>query len=116
MTDEKRACIAAIAYVAISHNTSNAIYDYHRSIYVNLGIQCNGSLFNVYDYDRSGYLGGYLPNIFDYPSGYYIQLSINGRNFTGFDYETSTYYNGFVNGRSISVYDYEHNQYYLFGM
>lgn len=36
---------------------------------------------SIYDFDRKGYLMGMAPNLYDYPSGAYINVNVNGKVF-----------------------------------
>lgn len=116
MIDNKRRDIAAIAYVLISRRMINGIFDYPNYMHTNLLIQVNGKSISVFDYSRNNYIGGYLPNLFDYSTASYIILNIIGNSFNGFDYQSSSYFNGSVNSNYVQIFDYQKEIYYHYSV
>ena len=68
--------------------------------------------YNIYDYSRGGYIQGSLDQVYDYVSGSYISLHVNGNTFNGYDYERGFYFNGQISNGGISFFDYEMALYY----
>lgn len=115
MTHEKRVCVAA-AVALIRNGWAGNVYDYGRGKYVMITSSISGRDISIYDFDRNGYLTGMVPNLYDYPSGAYINVNVNGDQFNGFDYQTSRWFNGSVNGSMVLVFDGEVGRYFNYGV
>lgn len=115
MEHSKRRAIAYIVGRIISRKASGAVLDYENSNYFNFGGNVEDPI-SVFDYSRSSYLTGNKSSIFDYKSGQYITLKIEGTNFSGFDYESGKYYSGSVHLNSISFFDYDESAYFNFSI
>lgn len=117
MKNEKHIVIAAIA-AQQQGRVVNHVYDYNRSMYV--PVHFNSAIgskhINMFDYGRNSYVVGNLPSIYDYGSGSYINIRINGNKFNGYDYETNYYFSGSVNGGMVNIYDYQYGKYFNFGV
>lgn len=107
MTDEKKALIAFIA--ALSHNRKNnrrivAVYDYARNKYCHFTDSGSHNQLHIYDFNRSSFITGTLPNIYDYASNSYINVEIRNNTFSGYDYETSQFFSGTIYDTIVSLY------------
>jgi hypothetical protein len=108
----------AVSYIAgrlISGSNSCSVFDPIHSAYFNY----SGTVFNninIYDYTRSSYLTGDSNSIYDYGTGQYISLKIQGHQFSGYDYETCCYFKGSVNGNKINFYDYADGTHNIFSL
>lgn len=115
MEDYKRACVAAVAAAIFSRRNISSVYDYGMGQYHMYSSNYNGSQISIYDYSRGGYMQGNTEQVYDYVSGSYVSLRINGSAFNGYDYESGYYFNGHLSGNSITFYDYEVGQYFNYG-
>lgn len=117
MTNEKHIAIAAIVAQQQGRAVSN-VFDYDQSKYVLVHFTSTRSskYIHMFDYGRNSYVVGTLPTIFDYGSGTYINLNINGNRFDGFDYETGAYFNGMINNRMVNIYDFQHGRSFNYGV
>ena len=117
MKIQKHIVIAAIAAHQQGRNV-NHVYDYGRSKYVPVSFSsaAGSKYINMYDYGRNSYVAGTLPSIYDYATGAYINIRINGNRFNGYDYESNYYFSGSVNGGMVTIYDYQYGKYFNFGV
>lgn len=114
MEDRKRACIAMLSKILVGKNEQlRSVYDYKRSRYC-MYSSSRSSIGNIsiYDYDRSGYLQGRNNMFYDFPSGNYIQMRLQGNQINGYDYSSGYYFVVVVNQNSVSIYDYERSNYF----
>ena len=73
MTDEKRRCLVFL-YASIIRPTKSYrnVYDYQQGQYHFYRMtRRNGDNIMVFDYTRRSYMGGNLPNIYDYKESYH---------------------------------------------
>lgn len=117
MKSEKHIVIAAIA-AQQQGQVVNHVYDYSQRKYVlvNFTSPIGSNYINMFDYGRNSYVVGTLPSIYDYGSGSYINMNIEGNRFNGYDYESGSYFNGFVNGGMVTIFDYQQGRYFNFGI
>lgn len=117
MNIQKHIAIAAIVAKQQGRDVRH-VYDYNQSKYVLVHFNSTSghNHINMFDYDRSSYVVGTLPTIFDYGSGTYINLNINGNRFSGFDYETGSHFNGMINGGMVNIYDFQSGRYFNYGV
>lgn len=117
MNVQKHIAIAAIVAKQQGRDVRH-VYDYNQSKYVLVHFNSTSgpNHVNLFDYDRSSYVTGTLPTIFDYGSGTYINLNINGNRFNGFDYETGSHFNGMINGNMVNIFDFQHGRYFNYGV
>lgn len=116
MVDEVRRCVAVVAYAMVNHRTPMSVFDFKRGGYHQVGVTYRGNFISIFDYGRSNYLSGYLPNLFDYYTAAYINLNVNGNTVNGFDYYTTSYFNITVNGNSVTIFDYQWSQYFMYSV
>lgn len=103
MTNEKKAAIAFI--VALSRrNGISAVYDYSRNKYCSYTSSGSRNQIQIFDYDRHNFIGGLLPNVYDYASNSYININVRNNTFSGFDYETSQFFSGTICDTMVSLY------------
>lgn len=116
MTDGKRRCLAFIAVCIVRSSLHyRNVYDHVNKRYSFFAVtRRSDNDIMVFDYDRRNYMGGELPNIYDYHSSSFVQLAINGTEIRVFDYEHGYHLNGNVSGKSINIYDYETGRYYSY--
>ena len=116
MTDNQRACIAAIVASLIHKKTVSSVYSYDLGKYVSVSVQVNDTSVSVFDYSRSchitgnGARGNY--SLFDYGTSRHITFKIDEKKFNGYDYDCNSHYSGSINGNSVSIYDYNDSQYH----
>jgi hypothetical protein len=109
----------AVAYIAgrlVSGADSGAVYDYSEGRYVNFSGQVTPQNVNVYDYDEGNFVGGNPASLYHYGDGQYIQLNVNGPQFSGYDFGSGQHFSGNVNARNVTVYDYEHGNYFNYSI
>ena len=113
MTNEKRRCLAFL-YASILRPTKNYrnVYDYQQGQYHFYRVtRRDEKSIMVFDYSRSAYMGGNLPNIFDYHSASYISFQEMKPEIKCFDYERSNYVRGQMTASIVSLFDYETGTY-----
>lgn len=117
MKNEKHIVIAAIAAQQQGRVVSH-IYDYSQSKYVlvNFSSPIGSKHIHMFDYGRNSYVVGTLPSVFDYASGSYINIHIEGNRFNGYDYESNSHFSGSVNGGMVNIFDYQQGKYFNFGV
>lgn len=115
MNSNTRACIAYITGSLHGRNASS-VYDYSQSRHISVSGTVSESSINVYDYDRGCHISGSPSSLYDYGNSAYIQLNMNGIQFSGYDYDSGNHYSGTVNGGSVSIYDYETSQHYSYSV
>ena len=103
MTNEKKAAVVFIVASRLK-NRVTAVYDYGRSKYCTFSDHSIGNNLNIYDQERNSFIGGNLPNAYDYASSSYINIVIRNNYFSGYDYETSKYFSGNVYDTLVSLY------------
>ena len=81
-----------------------------------MSVSHTGNFLSVYDYQRSNYLSGYLPNLFDYSTASYVNMMMSGNTINGFDYHTATYFSVTVNAGNVTIFDYQMAQYYMYSV
>lgn len=113
MSDEKRACVAAIA-ATLNGNFVQSLYDYGVGRYRTMNITKTGNFIQLYDFSRNSFMSGTLPNLYDYKTASFVQLNLNGNQINGFDYKTSNFFNGSIYGRMVSIYDFQTSRYYSY--
>ncbi len=116
MTNEKRRCLAFL-YASIIRPTKSYrnVYDYHQGQYHFYRVTSrNEKSIMVFDYSRGNYMGGNLPNIFDYTSATYIVFQQMKPEIKCFDYEHSSFLRGQMTASIVSLYDYETGLYYKY--
>lgn len=109
----------AVAYIAgrlVSGSDSGAVYDYSEGRYVNIGGQVTARNVNVYDYEQRCYVAGTPNSLYHYGDGQFIQIDVNGPQFTGFDYGSGQHFSGSVQTRSVNLYDYEQGSYFNYSI
>lgn len=117
MKIQKHIVIAAIAAQQQGRSV-NHVYDYGQGKYVPVRFSSaiGSKHIKMYDCSRNSYIAGTLPSIYDYSSGSYINIRINGNRFNGYDYESNYYFTGSVNGGMVTIYDYQYGKYFNFGV
>lgn len=116
MTDEKRRCLAYLyASIIRPTKTYRNVYDSDTGQYYffNATRKTNQSIM-VFDYSRGGYMGGNLPNIYDYNSGSYISINQIGPNIQCFDYERGHHIRGKMTASVVTLFDYETGSYHKY--
>ena len=109
----------AVAYIAgrlVTNSDSAAIYDASEGRFVNFSGQVTPQNVNIYDYDERCFIGGTPSSLFHYGDSQFIQLNINGRQFSGFDFGSAQHFSGSVQARNVTVYDYEHGNYFNYSI
>lgn len=114
MSDDKRACVAAIV-VTINGIRVQSLYDYNYNSVKVYSIAKSGNNIQIYDLTRNSYMAGFMPNFYDYKTSSYVQVNVNGNVFSGFDYQTSTFFNGYILGKTISIFDGQTSKSYAYG-
>ncbi len=116
MTDQKRRCFAFLyASILRPTKTYRNVYDYQQGEYYFYRVtRKSEESIMVFDYSRSGYMGGSLPNIFDYESASYISFQNIKPEFRCFDYERGNYLRGQMIASVVSIYDFETGNYYRY--
>lgn len=99
--------IAYLAQRVISEKDLSAIYDYDSGSYYQFSGDVSRARVNIYDYDRSCFLGGDPPSLYDYGEGNFFEFKIEGNRVNGYDYESGSFFEATVSDRNVSVYDYE---------
>jgi len=107
MNASLRACIASIAARATDHTMNSSVYDHSQGKHVHVSGDASTDAVNVYDHDRSRYVTGTLPSLYDHAGGRYISLDLNGTQFSGYDHASGRYYSGNISGNSVTIYDHE---------
>ena len=116
MTNETRRCVAVIAYMMIVGRGACSVFDYTLGGYYNMGCTFSGNYISLFDYRRSCYISGYLPNLVEYSTASYIDPG--GRANTGgcYAYHTASYLNVTINGSSVTIFDYQMSRYYMYSV
>ncbi len=121
MEKYKRATIAALTFSFLRKVALTAIYDYDLKTYHRFLIEAKNVPVRVYDYQRLGYLVGNRAgenswNLYDYPSGFHISLTINLQDykFNGYDFQSRKHFTGNLVNNQINFYDYDDGTYHLF--
>lgn len=107
MEDYKRVCVVALIASISCHRNVSSVYDFGKGQYFMYSTNMSGSSISVYDYSREGYMQGNIDQVYDYISGSYISLQVNGQTFNGYDFERGFYFNGQIGNGVISFFDYE---------
>lgn len=109
MTDEKRRCFAFL-YASILRPTKSYhnVYDFQTSQYYFYAVinRTNDNIM-VFDYSRSGYMGGIISNLYDYVSASYVSIQRVSPVLYGYDYEKGSPIQGEMGSNTVSIYDYE---------
>jgi hypothetical protein len=112
----KRRIVAFILGRIISGKDSSSIYDCDTYSYSNIEGDFVSEKIDVFDSERRRFLSGNKANdnisLFDYLSGKFIEIKINGCGFDGYDYEDSELFNGEVLDDKISIFDYHDSKRY----
>lgn len=116
MTDEKRRCLVFLyASIIRPKKSYRNVYDYQQGQYHFYRMtRRNGDNIMVFDYTRRSYMGGNLPNIYDYKSASYISFQLIKPEIRCFDYEKSSFIKGQMTASIVSILDYETGKYYKY--
>jgi hypothetical protein len=116
MEMHKRRIVAYVIGRIISQKESHTIFDYDSSSYSNIEGDVKTSKIDVFDSEQKRLLSGDMSednlSLFDYLSGKFVEIKINGREFDGYDYEYSQLFNGEVSEDKISIFDFHESKRY----
>ena len=114
MNANSRACVACIAAAIASGSTPRSVYDYSQQKHISISGSATTSSVNIYDYDRGCYISGNSNSFYDYGTGSYVSLKVNGNQFQGYDYDEGHSYEGEISNKSVSIYDYGESTYFQY--
>lgn len=116
MIADVRRAVAVASYVMVTNRVASSVFDFANGGYHPMSVSHTGNFLSVYDYQRSNYLSGYLPNLFDYSTASYVNMMMSGNTINGFDYHTATYFTVTVNAGNVTIFDYQMAQYYMYSV
>lgn len=116
MIADVRRAVAVASYVMVTNRVALSVFDFTNGGYHLMSVSHTGNFLSVYDYQRSNYLSGYLPNLFDYSTASYVNMMMSGNTINGFDYHTATYFSVTVNAGNVTIFDYQMAQYYMYSV
>lgn len=114
MTDDKRRCLAFL-YASILRPTKSYrnLYDHQTNLfYFYIITQKSDDNIMVFDHSRGGYMGGSLPNIFDFVSASYVSMQQIKPELRCYDYEKGCFIQGNMEASTVTLYDYETGLHY----
>lgn len=116
MTNEKRRCLVFLyASFIRPSKTYNNVYDYQQGQYhFYMVTRKDEKSIMVFDYSRRSYMGGNLPNIYDYKSSSFISIQQMKPDISCFDYERGSYIRGQMTASIVTLFDYETGSYYKY--
>ena len=74
MIADVRRAVAVASYVMVTNRVASSVFDFTNGGYHLMSVSHTGNFLSVYDYQRSNYLSGYLPNLFDYSTASYVNM------------------------------------------
>lgn len=113
MRRELRAVVSTIV-LNINGYRKDSVYDYSISKHVSVDVKLNGKHVDCYCYDGGFSVDGDIPSLYDYGSGSFFDLNINGRSFDGYDYKSGQFFDGKIENNGVSFYDYGDSKFYNF--
>lgn len=78
MIADVRRAVAVASYVMVTNRVASSVFDFTNGDYHPMSVSHTGNFLSVYDYQRSNYLSGYLPNLFDYSTASYVNMMMSG--------------------------------------
>ena len=86
MIADVRRAVAVASYVMVTNRVDSSVFDFANGGYHPMSVSHTGNFLSVYDYQRSNYLSGYLPNLFDYSTASYVNMMMSGNTINGFEH------------------------------
>lgn len=86
MIADVRRAVAVASYVMVTNRVDSSVFDFANGGYHLMSVSHTGNFLSVYDYQRSNYLSGYLPNLFDYSTASYVNMMMSGNTINGFEH------------------------------
>lgn len=86
MRADVRRAVAVASYVMVTNRVDSSVFDFANGGYHLMSVSHTGNFLSVYDYQRSNYLSGYLPNLFDYSTASYVNMMMSGNTINGFEH------------------------------
>lgn len=108
MKEETRRAIAFDAAARINGRNPSSIYSYDQGGHTPMS--------DGYDYGAQAHFSRSGSSLYHYGTSSHIDLTINGKNFSGYDYDEGHHFNGTVNGNSVQIYDYGESKYFNYSV
>ena len=105
MKEKIRRTVACAAAGRVNGKFASSIYSYE--------LGAHSHMSKSYDYEAGEHISGAESgNMYHYGAGAHINLTVNGKNFTGYDYDSGSHFQGTVSGHRVSLYDYGDGRYF----
>ncbi|MCO6473767.1 MAG: hypothetical protein J5I57_08560 [Melioribacteraceae bacterium] len=120
MNDETRRVLAFISAALINKEDYDSLFDHTNSKSFNYSIEFSGNNFVAHDFDLDCDVEGELHNnvykIYHYGLRNFIDLSINGFEFSGCDNKSKHKFSGKVVNQNVQFFDEENSSRFLYNV